>query len=117
MTLKKERVGNMTVILGEKDNNREITVVRGETIRIELTATGAAGYRWHMKKLDPEYLNLTSEESMRTAPEEKMGAAMKAIWEIIALKKGQTEILMHYFRPWEGQNKALSTYRIKVNII
>ena len=107
----------MTVTAGEKDNNGEITVARGETIQIELGETGAAGYIWHINKLDPEYLNLISEEKIRTAPEEKVGAAMKVIWKIMALKKGHTEILMRYYRPWEGQDKALHTYRIKVNIV
>jgi predicted secreted protein len=117
MSLKEEFIENMTVFLGEKDNNREITAAYGETIQIELSETGAAGYKWHINKLDPEYLKLTSEETIRTAPEEKVGAPMKAIWKIMTIKKGRTEILMHYYRPWEGQDKALHTYRIKINII
>jgi len=106
----------MTVILREKDTNREITVARGETVQIELAGTGATGYKWHIDKLDPEYLELIAEET-KTMAGKKVGTPFMTYWKIMALKKGHTEILMHYYRPWEGEDKALRSYRVKINII
>ena len=108
--------GNMTVILREKDTNREISVARGETVQIELEETGATGYKWHIDKLDPEYLELVAEET-KTIAGKKVGTPVMRYWKIMALKKGHTEILMYYYRPWEGQDKALRHYRVKVNIL
>ena len=114
--VKTESVGNMTIFLGENDNNREITMSVGEAIQIGLEETGATGYKWHADKLDPAYLGLISEET-KAGTGRKLGAPVMAYWKIRALKKGHTEILMLYYRSWEGQDKALSRYRLKVNIL
>jgi predicted secreted protein len=112
----KGRVEDRIVILGEEDNNKEITIAHGVTIHIELEGTGAAGYKWHIDKLDPGYLELLSEET-KPVTGGKIGAPVITYWKIIALKKGSSEILMHYYRPWEGQDKALRHYRVKINVI
>ncbi len=114
--VKNESVGNMTIFLGENDNNREITMTAGETIQIGLEETGATGYKWHVAKLDQAYLGIISEET-KAGTERKLGAPVMAYWKIRALKKGHTEILMLYYRSWEGPDKALSRYRLKVNIL
>ena len=105
-----------TLILGEEDNNRGITITLGEKIQIELEGTGATGYKWYMDKLDPEYLELISEET-KPITGGKVGASVLTYWKIMALKKGKTEILMHYYRPWEGQDKALRHYRVIIKVI
>jgi predicted secreted protein len=116
MGVKKERVEDTTLLLVETDNNREISVTRGETFQIELEGTGAAGYKWNIHKLEPEYLELISEETKPIAGG-KVGAPVMTYWKIVALKKGNTEILMRYYRPWEGQDKALRLYRVIINVI
>jgi predicted secreted protein len=116
INLHKDLGEDRTLILSEADNNKEITIAHGETIQIELEGTGAAGYKWHIDKLDSEYLELLSEET-KPVTGGKIGAPVMTYWKIVALKKGSTEILMHYYRPWEGQDKALRHYRVKINVI
>jgi predicted secreted protein len=116
MDVDRERVEDTTLLLVETDNNREISVTSGETFQIELEGTGAAGYKWHIYKLDPEYLELISEET-KPIRGGKVGAPIMTYWKIAALKKGNTEIVMRYYRPWEGQDKALRLYRVIINVI
>jgi predicted secreted protein len=116
MTSTKESIVSRTVLIQEEDNDKEITITRGDIIQIELKETGASGYKWHLSKLDPAYLELISEETKKIS-EKELGAPVKAYWKIMALKKGNTEILIHYYRSWEGQDKALRHYRVKIHVI
>jgi predicted secreted protein len=116
MDVNRERVEDRTVILGEEDNNREITIALGETFLIEIEGTGATGYKWYIDKLDSEYLELIS-EGTKPITGGKFGAPVLTYWKIAALKKGKMEILMRYYRPWEGQDKALRVYRVVINVI
>jgi|WetSurMetagenome_2_1015567.scaffolds.fasta_scaffold394529_2 predicted secreted protein len=49
-------------------------------------------------------------------PREKIGVPITPYWRIKTLKYGEAQIFMKYYRPWEGPEKALEKFTIKVTI-
>ena len=104
-----------TIIVDRNSNNKEITVVCGDVIQIELESKGATGYQWHIEQISTEYTELLS-EGAKDISKDKAGAPVMGYWRFKALKKGTAEILMRYYRSWEGPEKALEQFKIKVTI-
>jgi len=108
-----------TVIIKKEDNNRELSIQKGDIVQIELEGTGTTGYWWHFvvpdSEPDSEYVQLVSEETKALA-EGKTGAPTLGIWRFQALKKGNADIRMAYYRTWEGRERALEQFLIRITI-
>jgi len=107
--------GKMTTITRE-DSGKEIRVSVGDIIQVELSGLGSAGYWWYPEQLDRTLLELLSEETQKATGEGKVGAPVKGLWRLKAIKEGQTEIRMLHYRIWEGKDKATDHFYIKVRI-
>jgi predicted secreted protein len=85
----------------------------GDLIEIKLEQMGGAGYQWYVDNLDKKHLELLSEEA-KSAAEGRIGAPVLGIWRFKATKKGSTEIRMNHYRVWEGKEKAIEHFLIKL---
>jgi len=103
----------MTIIKG--DNGKRIILREGERFRIELEELGSAGYNWYFDNLDEEQLELIS-KSTRAISGGEVGAPVMGVWLMKAKSKGSTEIKMDYCRIWEGKNKAIEHFSVKLLI-
>lgn len=104
-----------TNIVKKQDNGKELKIKCGDIIQIELEGMGSAGYWWYVDNLNSEYLEFLSEET-RAISEGKIGAPILGIWRFKAHKKGYAEIKMDYYRKWEGIEKAVEHFLIRLNI-
>lgn len=105
-----------TVIIGKKQNGKEITVKIRDRIIIELVELGSAGYTWNIENLDSRYLEVVSENTKKGS-EDKIGAPVIHVWYVKAKKTGNTEIRMNYYRKWEGVKNSKDYFLIKLKII
>jgi predicted secreted protein len=103
-------------ILTQKDNGREITVPLGAVIQIELAAAGGAGYLWELADLDPEHLQLLKTETVNADKPGITGAPNVRRWQLKTKQRGQADLKFYYFRPWEGKDKALDRFYVKIRI-
>ena len=104
-----------TIIIREHDNGKEIKVKCGGVVQIELEEMGSAGYLWNVDKLNTNYLELLSDETVAVT-ESKIGAPLLRKWRFKAYKKGYTEIKIDHYRKWEGIEKAAQQFLIKLSI-
>lgn len=107
------------VLLNKQDNNKEINVRIGEVIRIELERYGSTGYEWYPDKSYGEYLELIREgmEDVKKSPVKGIvGIPVRRWWELRAVKKGETEISIYLYRDWEGKDRAVDSFRVRVKI-
>jgi predicted secreted protein len=104
-------------IFKKADNGREITVRRGEVIRIELEQAGATGYVWEPHDLDTERFEVLGVETRAVVRPEMTGLPVVKIWSIKALKEGKSDLRFFYYRPWEGIKNALDEFVLKVRIL
>jgi predicted secreted protein len=103
-------------MLTQKDNGREITVPLGTVIQVELAAAGGAGYLWELTDLDPAHLQLLKTETVSADKPGITGAPNMSRWQLRTKQRGQAELKFYYFRPWEGKDKALNRFYVKIHI-
>jgi predicted secreted protein len=103
------------LILQKKDNGKEITLKTDQIVQVQLAGIGGTGYWWYVQGPDARHLELVSEKT-RAASDGRVGGPVLGIWTFRANKPGITEIKMDYYRTWEGVEKAIEKYRVKVTI-
>jgi predicted secreted protein len=103
-------------ILTQKDNGREIAVPLGTVLQVELTGAGGTGYLWEPADLDHEHLQLLKTETVSADKPGITGAPHAQRWQFKTKQRGQTELKFYYFRPWEGKDKALERFVVKIRI-
>jgi predicted secreted protein len=110
--------GEETVVVDKSFNGREIKIRSGSVIRVELEQAGAAGYTWDIQNLNTKHFEVMSVKTPE--PPEKsdlVGGPVKKTWLIKAREKGKTELIFLHFRPWEGKEKAVDSFILKVRIV
>jgi predicted secreted protein len=107
--------GGSVVILQKEDNGREVEVKPGDVIQVELNGSGGTGYWWYATKMDAKYAELVSEETKAPA-EKKPGGPVKGIWRIKVKGQGKTDLIMKYYRVWEGSGQAVDQFSVILDI-
>jgi predicted secreted protein len=107
--------GDSMVMLQKTDSGRQIEVKPGATVRIELSGSGGTGYWWYVTRIDTKHAELVSEETKQLG-ERKPGGPVQGIWLIKAKESGRTEVVLKYYRVWEGPDKAEDQFSIILNI-
>ena len=109
--------GSEMVIVNKASNGREIRVVTGDMVRVELEQAGAAGYTWEIQDLDTKYFEVLKTETVgRPEPEDFVGAPVIRRWLLLAKKEGRVKLRFLHYRPWEGKESAVETFVLKVQI-
>lgn len=110
--------GAETVVVDKAFNGREIKVMAGGSIRVELEELGAAGYAWAIKDLDKDHFEVVS-VGTKDAPQPGAvtGAPVVKTWIISTKEKGMAVLKFLHYRPWEGEEKASDTFVLKVRIL
>jgi predicted secreted protein len=103
------------VMLQKTDSGRQIEVKSGAAVQIELPGSGGTGYWWYVTRIDTKYAELVSEETKQLG-ERKPGGPVQGIWLIKAKEPGRTEVVLKYYRVWEGPDKAEDQFSIILNI-
>jgi len=112
----KSEEGATVVILQKEDNRREVVVKSGDVIQIELSGSGGTGYWWYVTKMDSKYAELVSEETKVPPDKKLLGGPTKGIWRVKAKEPGKADLIMKYYRAWEGPEKAVDEFSVILNI-
>jgi predicted secreted protein len=101
--------------LGQSRSGQAVALKVGEIFRVELPGIGGAGYNWYMKKFDSRFLELLSQETIKT---EKglVGSPVMHVWRFKARQPGHTQIRLDYYRKWEGLTTASKHFLLYINI-
>jgi predicted secreted protein len=102
--------------LTKEQNGQEITVKTGDVILVELESLGGAGYVWAFESLEKEYFESLKDANRSVAKSGLEGAPVMKTWSLKTRKPGETLITMYYFRAWEGREKAIDKFMVKVHI-
>ena len=103
-------------IVTKEQSGGEIKVKPGDIIQIELLTLGSAGYNWYIDHIDGEYLELISEKSRQVSEGGRIGAPVVMMWQFKVKKQGTAEIKMDCYRKWEGIEKSVDHFFLKINI-
>lgn len=109
--------GGNVVILQKEDSGREVDIKSGDVIQIELSGSGGTGYWWYVTTLDKTRAELVSEETKPVPSDKKVvGGPTRGVWRFKAKEPGRTELIMKYYRVWEGPEKAEGQFSVILNI-
>lgn len=108
--------GDNVIVLQKADSGREVQVRSGDIVQIELSGAGGTGYWWYATRLDAQYVELVSEETSPSGDKKLMGGPVKGIWRLKAKAPGKTEVVMKYYRVWEGPEKAAEQFSVILSI-
>ena len=114
-----EAVRERERIIRKDDSGKEVTVRAGENIRIELKRYGGTGYDWHLEKSFEGHLSLVKEEDVEEAVGSRaiVGASIKKQWDLRAISPGETEVSIKLYRNWEGMDKAIDSFKLRIIIL
>jgi predicted secreted protein len=103
------------VILQKQDNGKEINLKAGQVVQVQLAGVGGTGYWWYVQDLDARHLELLSEKT-KAESDGRVGGPVLGLWTFQAKEPGTAEIKMDYYRKWEGVEKAIKKFRVKITI-
>ena len=90
-------------------------VEKGKPFKIELEANPTTGYNWHITEIDENYFKVRSSGYQAEATG-RIGSGGKSYWNIIPLKEGISTIRLLYYRVWEGKDKAVDKFTVRIVI-
>lgn len=98
---------------GAKQHGRSLSAVKGKPFRLELNSNPTTGYNWYITGLDKRFFKVRSSGYQPQATG-RVGSGGKSYWVIVPLKAGLSTIQLRYYRVWEGKNKAVDSYELRV---
>lgn len=99
------------------ETDLNISIGEGKDFIIKLSSNATTGYKWKLSnEVNPAFLKPNGSEYL--APGNPIpGAGGYELWKFTALKKGDAEIKLKYFRPWETGIPPINELTFKVKII
>ena len=102
-------------ILQKQDDGKEVRIKGGQVFEIQLEAMGGTGYWWYVQPPDARHVELLGEKTGAQA-EGRLGGPVLGLWTFRAKEAGTTEVKMNYYRSWEGVERAIGKFRVKIMI-
>lgn len=106
------------IVVDKSSNGDQVVLHQGQSLEVKLEQAGATGYIWQVVVLDENLLELVESASPPPGTGSMIaGAPILRTWRFKAIAKGQTELKMFNYRPWEGIEKAVDKFQLKVKIL
>jgi len=101
------------------ETNLNISIKEGQDFIIQLSSNATTGYKWGLsRELNQEFLKSKGFEYISPfSSTPVLGAGGFELWKFTALKKGETEIKLKYFREWEKDTPPVNEVTFKVKIL
>jgi inhibitor of cysteine peptidase len=104
---------NLMPSLTEADDGRSVDLYVGETVDVTLPENATTGYRWAIDRLDPGIVE--ANESKPRYPSGQVGNAGQVTFAFKATKAGSGEVLLKYWRHFEGDASVTKRFGIRLN--
>jgi inhibitor of cysteine peptidase len=102
------------LLITEKDNGQTVDTRLGETVRINLPENATTGYRWAIDHYDEKFIEVISTEPQYTSNAVGSGGEIAFIFR--CKKVGTGEIVLKYWRHWEGTLSITSRFRLRLKV-
>jgi inhibitor of cysteine peptidase len=106
--------GDCATTLTDDNIGQEVCLKKGTRLCLRLNAQLATGFGWKVTKIDAAKLKLVSESTEKTSDDEVSREIQ--IFNFKAISKGEFDLELSYFRPWEKEKPPAKKYILKVKI-
>jgi len=98
-----------------KDDGRDVTLQKGQTLTIKLEGNPTTGYSWEVVESNDAILQQVGEAEFE--PEsDLLGAPGTQTLRFEAMETGQMELKLVYRRSWETDVEPLETFTVQVTV-
>lgn len=98
----------------KSDNGKDVLLKIGEEFEIQLKGVPTAGYTWKIMEMDKKQLKVLSEGRKSLTPAGMVGGSSLFVWRLSARSAGTSRLVLKNFRSWEGADKAVETFTLKI---
>ena len=116
-----------TRVVTAADNGRQVTLRRGEQLQVVLSDNAGTGYSWEIEHNDAALLTPEGQETRQdpgppTSPGSPrpvgvVGGPMEVRFLFRALGKGNGELRLRHWRPWEGPRSVDRRFRLVLRVV
>jgi len=106
-----------TIYVTESDGGSQVTLKPGQEMVVRLGSNPSTGFRWQVEKVDEAVLQqvgMAQYEPAEPGETLKPGQAGQETMRFQAAGAGQTNLILAYRRPWEGEIAAEKTFTLHV---
>jgi predicted secreted protein len=100
------------ICLDEYDNGQTIHLRRGELVLVRLRSNPSTGNNWHLEELDTDVVLPLCRAFVPDNPD-LLGSPGDLKWFFQAESRGETDLILKYYRIWEGPHSASRTLRLR----
>jgi predicted secreted protein len=104
--------GCRILCLDAEDDGATVELATGHYVVVVLTTNASTGYAWHLEALDDQVLRSLCSGSVPQSPLDGAPADLK--WFFEGAEPGDTELVLEYYRPWEGPDTAVDSFTLNV---
>jgi len=106
------------VRLTNADNNRSISLKKGETFEIALKANHSTGYQWVWQDSSSRVVEQyqPARYDLESSGDGRVGAGGVEYWSFRAKESGKETIRLSYRRPWESSAAPAEEFRVEVAV-
>ncbi len=105
-----------TVAIDKEDDGKQIAVSEDAVFEVRLEQPIWMGYLWQIVELDKKHLKVLESPQIPLKQGWIVGGPLLKTWKIKAVKAGKTDLKILLFRPWEGTEKAVGSFHVKIQI-
>lgn len=103
------------IYLDEHDDGSNIEAHLGNYIAVDLPTNPSTGYAWHLETLDQKVVALRGKYYYGFSG--LFGSPGREVWLFEAIGWGKTNLVLKYYRIWEGPGSAIDTYTLHIMVL
>jgi inhibitor of cysteine peptidase len=104
-----------TIYLDEYSDDTRVVIGLGDYLLVDLPTNPSTGYDWHLEELDQSVVAYRGRYYYGFSG--LYGSPGRVVWQFQAVSLGATELVMKYYRIWEGPKSAIDTYTLGITIV
>jgi predicted secreted protein len=108
-------VNRRFVYLDENDDGSNVIAPHNYYILVDLPTNPSTGYDWHLEELDQRIVAFRGKFYYGFSG--LYGSPCRVIWLFETLDYGETNLVLKYYRIWEGPESAIDTYTLHIKVL
>jgi len=106
----------MPMVLREADNEKTVSLAKGDELEVRLEAQLGTGYSWRVTEFDEHLLNRVGEPAVESPKDAQPGSKEVQVFRYQAKAAGQSTLALEYARPWEKDKPPLRRFRVSLRV-
>ncbi|HVN67932.1 MAG TPA: protease inhibitor I42 family protein [Candidatus Sulfotelmatobacter sp.] len=109
-------LNSFVTLLRNEHHGKLFWAKKNRPFRIELAANPTTGYNWYITEMDEGRFQVRR-SGYNAEATGLVGSGGVSYWEILPLKEGLGTIKLLYYRAWEGKERSVDRFQVRVVVL